>query len=93
MGEYLAARLAELAQRHPAVAEVRALGLMAGIELRVPGARVVDACRERGLLVNCTEEVVIRLLPPLNVTREEVDEALAILDGALAVADEEGYRG
>lgn len=93
MGEYLAARLAELARRHPAVAQVRALGLMAGIELRVPGAPVVDACREQGLLVNCTEEVVIRLLPPLNVTREEVDEALGILDRALAVADEEGYRG
>jgi acetylglutamate kinase len=93
MGEYLAGRLAELARRHPAVAEVRALGLMAGIQLRVPGAPVVDACRERGLLVNCTEDVVIRLLPPLNVTREEVDEAIGILDGALAVADEEGYRG
>ncbi|MEW6399481.1 MAG: acetylglutamate kinase [Bacillota bacterium] len=92
-GEHLATRLARLAGRHPVVAEVRALGLMAGMELRVPGAPVVAACRERGLLVNCTEEVVIRLLPPLNVTRREVDEAVDILDQALAVAGEEGYRG
>jgi len=87
MGEYLARGLRDLAARHPAVAEVRALGLMAGLELRVPGAQVVAVCRELGLLVNCTEEVVIRLLPALNVTRAEVDRAVEILDQALAVAD------
>ena len=87
MGNYLAGRLHDLALRHPAVAEVRALGLMAGLHLRVPGAPVVAACRERGLLVNCTEEVVVRLLPALNVTRAEVDTAVEILDRALTVAD------
>ncbi|MBC7338714.1 MAG: acetylglutamate kinase [Firmicutes bacterium] len=88
MGERLGAGLRALAARHPAVAEVRSVGLMAGLQLRVPGAPVVAACRDLGLLVNCTEEVVIRLLPALNVSAEEVDLALGILDRALAVADE-----
>ncbi|HHY95939.1 MAG TPA: aspartate aminotransferase family protein [Firmicutes bacterium] len=87
MGRYLLEQARVLAAHHPAVAEVRGLGLMVGIELKVPGGPVVDACRERGLLVNCTEGVVIRLLPPLNVGRAEVDLALRVIDEALAVAD------
>jgi acetylornithine/succinyldiaminopimelate/putrescine aminotransferase len=55
---------------------------MWGLELAEEGAPVVAACRERGLLVNCTQGNVIRLLPPLVITPKELDAALTILGEA-----------
>ena len=66
-----------------AITQVRGLGLMWGLELAAEGAPVVAACRERGLLLNCTQGNVIRLLPPLVITPQELDAALAILAGRL----------
>lgn len=86
MGEYLADRLRELAGRHPVVRQVRGLGLMVGLELAVSGRPLVERCREAGLLANCTAERVLRFLPPLVVTRGEIDRAVAVLDGVLAGA-------
>ncbi|PIU54293.1 MAG: aspartate aminotransferase family protein [Deltaproteobacteria bacterium CG07_land_8_20_14_0_80_60_11] len=63
----------------PVIKEVRGLGLMWGLELTQEGTPVVAACRERGLLVNCTQGNVIRLLPPLVITPQEIDAALTIL--------------
>ena len=64
------------------IKEVRGLGLMWGMELTQEGTPMVAACRERGLLVNCTQGNVIRLLPPLVITAQELDAALAILRDA-----------
>ena len=64
------------------IKEVRGLGLMWGLELTQEGTPMVAACRERGLLVNCTQGNVIRLLPPLVITGQELDAALAILRDA-----------
>lgn len=66
-----------------AVAQVRHRGLMVGLELRVPPAEVRRACRERGLLVLTAGENVLRLLPPLTLTRDEALEGLAILKEVL----------
>ncbi|MHB9073420.1 MAG: acetylornithine transaminase [Desulfobaccales bacterium] len=85
LGEFLRAKLADVQTRFPIIKEVRGLGLMWGIELTQEGADVVTACRERGLLINCTQGNVIRLLPPLVVTSEELDAGLAILGEALAL--------
>jgi acetylornithine/succinyldiaminopimelate/putrescine aminotransferase len=63
----------------PVIKEVRGLGLMWGLELAQEGTPVVAACRERGLLVNCTQGNVIRLLPPLVITEPEIGSALATL--------------
>jgi acetylornithine/N-succinyldiaminopimelate aminotransferase len=63
----------------PAIKSVRGLGLMLGVELDRPGAPIVDACREDGLLVNCTAERVIRLLPPFLLTDAQVSEGLGVL--------------
>jgi predicted acetylornithine/succinylornithine family transaminase len=63
----------------PCVKEVRGLGLMIGIQLDRPGAKVVERCEKRGLLINCTANTVIRLLPPLNVKEKEIRAALDIL--------------
>ena len=75
-------RLAALQAEFPVIREVRGLGLMWGLELTEEGTPVVAACRERGLLLNCTQGNVIRLLPPLIITAQELDAALAILRDA-----------
>jgi acetylornithine aminotransferase len=82
---FLKEKLSDFKNRFPVIQEVRGLGLMWGLELAQEGAPVVAACRERGLLVNCTQGNVIRLLPPLVVTPRELDAALAILGEALAL--------
>jgi acetylornithine/succinyldiaminopimelate/putrescine aminotransferase len=91
VGQHLERRLHDLAARHPTVREVRGCGLMRGLDLDRPAAPVVDAARERGLLVNGTARTVVRLLPPLTITDQEIDRAVERLDAALAAV--EGAQG
>ncbi|MEW5921318.1 MAG: aspartate aminotransferase family protein [Bacillota bacterium] len=65
------------------VKDVRGLGLILGMELAGDGQLVQRHCTERGLLINCIAGRIIRFLPPLNVKREEIDSALAILEESL----------
>jgi len=83
LGDYFRERLEHLAQRHATIRQIRGLGLMLGAELDRPGAPVVERCLRGGLVINCTAERVLRFLPPLVITRAELDEGLAILDRAL----------
>ena len=85
VGLYLKQRLASVADGHPGVvAEVRGEGLLIGLRCVRPVGEVIAAMREHGLLGAAAGENVLRLLPPLNVTEAEVDEAIHRLDGALA---------
>ena len=85
MGSYLRTGLEELRGRYPAlVKEVRGYGLMLGMELTRPCAGIVDGARERGVLLNCTHETVLRFLPPLVIERAELDQVLRVLDELLA---------
>jgi len=77
-------RLRTIALRHPLVLEVRGAGLMRGLELRVDALPVVETARQHGLIVNRTDEKVVRMLPPLTIQIEELDRALDILDTVLA---------
>jgi acetylornithine/N-succinyldiaminopimelate aminotransferase len=83
---HLAQELDALRTRNPVISAVRAKGMMFGIELRQPGRTVVEAALERGLLVNCTHETVLRLLPPLILTKSQASEIVRILDEALCAA-------
>ncbi len=84
VGTHLRAGLERTAGRHPLrVQEVRGRGMMFGMEMTRPGGDVVEACLSRGLLINCTADRVLRFLPPLVATEEDVDEMLEILDQAL----------
>jgi acetylornithine/N-succinyldiaminopimelate aminotransferase len=83
-GEWLGARLAELAARCPRVREVRGRGLLWGIELSEPAAPAVAAARDRGLLVLTAGLQVIRLIPPLIITRDELERGVRILEAVLA---------
>ena len=82
-GDYLGEKAALLQQRFPVIQEVRGLGLIWGLELNQDGTPVVTACRERGLLINCTQGNILRFLPPLIVSKEEIDRGLEILTQAL----------
>lgn len=86
VGAYLADRLRELAKTTPVITEVRGRGLMLAVELSVPSDKVAAACMARGLLVNNVRPTAIRLVPPLIVSRADVDEAVAILGTVLAEA-------
>jgi predicted acetylornithine/succinylornithine family transaminase len=67
-------RLAPLADELPTVKEFRGCGVMIGLELLTEGAPVVAECMRRGLLINCTQGNVIRLLPAMNLTEDELNE-------------------
>ncbi len=76
-------RLTDLQQQCRLIREVRILGLMIGIELAVEGAATVKACLERKLLINCTHGLVLRLLPPMILTDEQVHLGCDILGDVL----------
>ena len=82
-GGYLRGALVSLKERHGIMEDVRGIGLMLGVQVKEKGAEIVSACMERGLLLNCTADVVIRFMPALNVTRKEIDEALEIFEAVL----------
>ncbi len=84
VGEYLALRLGNLVNKYPFALEVRGLGLLRGLQLSVDGRPIVEKCRHEGLLLNCIGTDVLRFLPPLTVSKQEIDLALGILDKVLA---------
>ncbi len=83
MGAYLRSGLEGLARKHSIIREVRGIGLMQAVDLRKPGADIVNALREAGALVNCTADTVLRFLPPLIVGKGEIDKLVELLDSAL----------
>lgn len=87
VGSYLLEGLRRIAALHPIVTDVRGLGLMVGMDLSREAAPIVDACRERGLLVNAVKPNTLRMVPPLIITRADVDEAVRILDTALSAVE------
>jgi predicted acetylornithine/succinylornithine family transaminase len=93
-GAYLVRGLKKLARKHKgAVAEIRGLGLMIGVELRGEAAPVLKGLREKGILAAKAGDKVLRLLPPLVVKRGEIRQLLAALDEVLAAgAGSEGTR-
>ena len=83
MGSYLKSKLEELKTKHSVIKEVRGLGLMIGVELSIPGADIAKKCMEEGLLINCTQEKVLRIMPAMTVSGRLIDQAVRILDRVL----------
>ena len=83
VGEYFLSKLGELKKKHSRIREVRGRGLILAVELTVPGAEFVLKSMEKGLLINCANGNVLRFVPPLILTRQDVDRAVGILDEAL----------
>lgn len=83
-GEYLCRRLREL--DIPRILDVRGAGLLVGVDVSRPAAEIIAAARTRGLLVINAGETTLRLAPPLIVTKEQIDDAIAILGAVLSAA-------
>ncbi len=84
IGEYLVGELTRLKEKYPFVKEVRGIGLMIGMVLTIPGADIVRQGHARGVLLNVTHDTVLRFVPPLVVTKQEIDRMIEILDAIFA---------
>jgi acetylornithine/N-succinyldiaminopimelate aminotransferase len=93
VGAYFRNQLERLCAKFSVVREVRGDGLMLAIELTVPCKSVVRNALESGFLVNCTQEKVVRFLPPLIVERRHVDELIAALRSIVAALAESVTKG
>ena len=83
MGAYLVQELYQLREKHAVIQSIRGKGLLIGAELSVPGADIVKRCMDRGVLINCVQDTVLRFIPPLIVTKEEIDRVVATVDKVL----------
>jgi acetylornithine aminotransferase/acetylornithine/N-succinyldiaminopimelate aminotransferase len=97
LGQYFLAELMNLQSKHPAIQEVRGMGLMLAIELSSADTAkaVVNQLLKRGILINRTHDVVLRFLPPYIIEKKHVDEVVRALDRALANEknNHEGHEG
>lgn len=75
-------------QDHPKISAVRGLGMMIGIETSASLSKIVEAARQKGLIILTAGENVIRLLPPLTISREEIQQGIAILKEVFSEVDE-----
>jgi len=80
MGEYFIKKLRDLQSKYSFIKEVRGMGLMLGMELSFEGRDIVKKILEKGYLINCTAERVLRFLPPLIIEREHIDALVDALD-------------
>jgi len=80
VGSYFLSKLEGIKRRFLLVQDVRGKGLILGMELKVEGAPIVKEMMQKGFLINCTMDHVLRFLPPLIVTKEEVDQMVKALE-------------
>jgi acetylornithine/N-succinyldiaminopimelate aminotransferase len=86
MGDYLRQELLGLKKRHGIIKDVRGFGLIIGAELEIDGAPIVNAFMEKGFLINCVQDKVIRLVPPLIISKHEIDLFIEAFDDILGKA-------
>ena len=79
IGEKFRARFAALKEKCPLITDIRIMGAMIGLELSVEGTAIVQGCLDRGLLINCTHQTVLRLLPALTISDEQIDDGCDVL--------------
>lgn len=77
-GELFAEQLRQLASACPHIREIRQAGVMIGVEMEFEANAIVEQCLERGLLINCTQGNVLRLLPAMNMTKAQVSQGMEI---------------
>jgi len=83
MGAYILEKLNGLKKNFNCIKDVRGVGLMIGIELTIPGQDIYNECFKNGLIINCTQGNILRLMPALNVTKKQADKAIYILSKSL----------
>jgi acetylornithine/N-succinyldiaminopimelate aminotransferase len=85
LGRYAVQKLEGLKDKHSIIDHVRGIGLMLGVQLTKPGTKIVDHCLQKNLRINCTHDTVLRFMPPMIATKEQIDEAVGILDEVLSI--------
>ncbi len=79
VGKYFISELKKLKNEYDFIKEVRGKGLMIGVELSIDGREIVNKALEKGLLINCVHDKILRFLPPLIINKKHVDRAINIL--------------
>jgi predicted acetylornithine/succinylornithine family transaminase len=80
LGQMFRERFLKLQTLCPMIKSIRVAGVMIGVELAADGTPIVEACLKRRLLINCTHQTVLRLLPAMNLTDAEFDEGMTIIE-------------
>jgi len=83
LGTYALERLHDLKKEFSLIKDVRGMGLMIGIELNIEGKAIFDECLSQGLIINCTQGNVLRIMPALDVTKKQIQKAIFILSNAM----------
>lgn len=86
MGQYFVSQLEGIRDNHPAVLDVRGKGLLLGMKLAGDGGPVVETCMERGFLINCIQDRILRFTPPLIIEKEQIDALISCLDDIFAAS-------
>lgn len=84
IGQYTMDKLMQLKHKHSIIDSVRGIGFMIGVQLTAPGGEIVAQCLQNGLRINCTQGTVLRFMPPMIATKEQIDQAVDILDNVLS---------
>lgn len=84
MGIYLKEKLENLKKEFSFVKKIKGIALMIGVELSIDGKKIFNECAKRGLLINCTQGNILRIMPPLNVTKHNIDKAIEIIRQSMA---------
>lgn len=82
-GDYFKSCLQELAIKFPVISDVRGMGLMLAVELKQPADAIVIDCMRRGFLINCVQQNTLRFIPPLIITKVEIDKLIRVLSDNL----------
>jgi acetylornithine aminotransferase len=80
IGAYFKERLTWLKNRHELIEDVRGMGLLLGMKLKIEGDQIVASCMEKGFLINCIQGNILRFIPPLTIEKKEIDALVACLD-------------
>ena len=83
-GAYFKEHLLALKKRHAVIEDVRGRGLLLGMKLQTDGAPIVKQCMQAGFLINCIQDRILRFIPPLIITRDEIDRLIACLENVFA---------
>ncbi|MEJ2099650.1 MAG: acetylornithine transaminase [Desulfobacterales bacterium] len=86
-GVYFKEKLNELKAHHPVIEDVRGLGLLLGMKLKIDGKPLVNQCMENGFLINCIQDKILRFIPPLIISTAEIDQLVKCLDQILRQAE------
>lgn len=80
VGQYFFEKLTELKNKHKSIISIRGVGLMLGAELDYPAREVVEKCLKQGVVINVTQDNILRFLPPLTVEKSDIDVVIETLD-------------